>query len=314
MPTLPSTDRRPIDSRAVAVVMALCFIWGLQQVAIKAAAPEVSTMLQVSVRSALSCLLLLAWNRFVSKEPWTPGVKPFHGFLTGLFFAGEFFFVAEGLRYTSASHMAVLLYTAPLFAAVGLAFKLPEERLSAFQWAGVATSFAGIVLAFGVPALLSGNELGADWLWGDFLGLCSGLSWGLTTITIRTTTMSRASSGQLLFWQLATGFAILFPCAFLMGETRFEPGLVGWSSLLFQIFVVSFASYLIWCGMLRRYLAARLGVLVFATPLFGVVMGVVMLGESVDGWFAAGAALVLAGVVAVQCETRIREFLGLKSA
>lgn len=175
-------------------------------------------------------------------------------------------------------------------------------------------SFAGIVLAFGVPALLSENELGADWLWGDFLGLCSGLSWGLTTITIRTTTMSRASSGQLLFWQLATGFAILFPCALLSGETRFEPGLVGWSSLLFQVFVVSFASYLIWCGMLRRYLAARLGVLVFATPLFGVAMGVVMLGESVDGWFAAGAALVLAGVVAVQCETRIREFLGLKTA
>lgn len=175
-------------------------------------------------------------------------------------------------------------------------------------------SFAGIVLAFGVPALLSENELGADWLWGDFLGLCSGLSWGLTTITIRTTTMSRASSGQLLFWQLATGFAILFPCALLSGETRFEPGLVGWSSLLFQVFVVSFASYLIWCGMLRRYLAARLGVLVFATPLFGVAMGVVMLGESVDGWFVAGAALVLAGVVAVQCETRIREFLGLKTA
>lgn len=81
------------------------------------------------------------------------------GFLLALGFAGEFFFVAEGLRFTSAAHMSVLLYTAPLFAAVGLAIKLPEERLSVIQWGGVLLAFLGIGAAFLLPALLSHSPL-----------------------------------------------------------------------------------------------------------------------------------------------------------
>ena len=139
-----SPIRRPIDGPAVLTAMVLCFIWGLQQVAIKAAGLEVSPMMQVSIRSGAAALLVLLWNRFVSREAWAPEVKPLHAFLTGLGFTGEFLFVAEGLRFTSASHMAVLLYTAPLFSAVILALKLPEERLSLRQWAGVTTAFLGM--------------------------------------------------------------------------------------------------------------------------------------------------------------------------
>lgn len=92
----------------------------------------------------------------------------------------------------------------------------------------------------------------------------------------------------------------LFPLGLLTGENKFEPELIGWSSLIFQTLIVSFGSYLVWCGMLRKYLAARLGVLAFMTPLFGVAMDVVLLGESIDVWFVIGAVLVLLGLVTVQ--------------
>ena len=302
-PSIPTAPiRRPVDGAAVLTAVVLCFIWGLQQVAIKAAGLEVTPMMQVSIRSGVAAALVLLWNRYVLKETWNTVVKPFHGFLTGLGFTGEFLFVAEGLRFTSASHMAVLLYTAPLFAAVILAVKLPEERLSKVQWAGVACAFIGIVTAFGVPALMNSADSGLpeEWILGDVLGLLGGLSWGLTTVAIRTTTMNHAVSSQMLFWQLAVAFAILFPLGLLTGENKFEPELIGWSSLIFQTLIVSFGSYLVWCGMLRKYLAARLGVLAFMTPLFGVAMGVVLLGESIDVWFVIGAVLVLLGLVTVQ--------------
>ena len=144
------------------------------------------------------------------------------------------------------------------------------------------------------------SGLPEEWILGDVLGLLGGLSWGLTTVAIRTTTMNHAVSSQMLFWQLAVAFAILFPLGLLTGENKFEPELIGWSSLIFQTLIVSFGSYLVWCGMLRKYLAARLGVLAFMTPLFGVAMGVVLLGESIDVWFVIGAVLVLLGLVTVQ--------------
>jgi drug/metabolite transporter (DMT)-like permease len=44
--------------------------------------------------------------------------------------------------------------------------------------------------------------------------------------------------------------------------------------------IVAFLSYLTWYALLRHYSAARLGVLSFMTPMFGVAAGVAVLGTS----------------------------------
>ncbi|MBS2693742.1 EamA/RhaT family transporter, partial [Salmonella enterica subsp. enterica serovar 1,4,[5],12:i:-] len=92
-----------IDGRAAAAMVMLCAIWGMQQVAIKAAEPDVSAVLQIAIRSGLAALgvYLLArcrgecftWDRATLSA----------GLSVGALFALEFFFVSEGLRYTSAS-------------------------------------------------------------------------------------------------------------------------------------------------------------------------------------------------------------------
>jgi drug/metabolite transporter (DMT)-like permease len=63
--------------------------------------------------------------------------------------------------------------------------------------------------------------------------------------------------------------------------------------------VVAFASYLAWFWLLTRYLAGRLSVMSFLTPMFGVLSGVVFLSEPVSGTFAAAALCVAAGIVLV---------------
>ena len=102
MPSTPAV-RRPIDLRAFLICVALSFTWGLQQVAIKAAAPNISPMLQVGIRSGVSALLLLLTNHFWLHEKWGHEVKLRDAILVGLGFVGEFFFVSEGLRFTSAA-------------------------------------------------------------------------------------------------------------------------------------------------------------------------------------------------------------------
>lgn len=294
--------RRPIDLRAFLICVVLSMIWGLQQTAIKACALEIAPILQVSIRSGAAALLLWLANRFWLREPWRAQVRLRDAFLVGLGFAGEFFFVAEGLRYTNASHISVLLYTAPFFAAMGLAVKLPEERLSLIQWAGLGTAFLGIAAAFLVPVLQEGGALpeGDMWMLGDFFGLMAGVSWGATTIFLRTTTMNDAPATQMLFWQLFMGFMILFPVAFLTGQTAVTLTPMVWLSMGFQILIVAFMSYLAWSYLLKQYLAARLGVLVFMTPLFGVLFSVVLLGESIGLPFVCGSLLVLAGLLMMQ--------------
>jgi drug/metabolite transporter (DMT)-like permease len=299
--------RKAVDGRAMALMLGLCFAWGLQQVAIKAVSNDISPLLQVSVRSGVAACLVWLFGRFVARDRWLPGVSLRAGVVVGTLFAFEFLLIAKGLLYTSASHMAVFLYTAPLFAAIGLHVRLPEERLSPVQWAGIALSFSGVAVAFLIPAL-SGHA-GADasgWLMGDFLGLCAGAVWGMTTVTIRTTRLSEAPPTQTLFCQLAGAFVILLPIAWATHQMQFvNTGLV-WASLLFQTVIVSFASFLLWFWLLRHYLAARLGVLTLTTPLFGVALAAMLLQERITPAFAAGGALVLLGLFVVNGERWLR--------
>lgn len=278
----------------------LCVVWGAQQVAMKAVAGDIAPIMQVAVRSGIAAALVWIIGKWIMREVWLPGVWCRSGLVVAVLFAGEFLFVAEGLRRTSASHMAVFLYTAPLFAAIGLHLRLPEERLGAIQWLGMSLAFAGIATTFLMPRDGTAIQtVNANSLPGDLLGLCAGATWGFTTVAVRTSRLSEATATQTLFYQLAGAFVLLLPLSLLAGHSlmSFSTGAV--ASLVFQTLIVSVASYLIWFWMLRRYLAARLGVLAFMSPLFGVLMGYLWLGEQTSFGFLLGASLTIAGLLVV---------------
>ena len=289
------TTRRALDGQVIALMTGLCAIWGFQQVAIKAGAVDMAPMLQLGVRSAIAAvlvwLLVLARGERLSLADgsWRPGL------LVGLLFALEFVMVGEGLRHTTASHMVIFLYTAPMFAALGLHWKLPSERLKPAQWLGIAVAFGGIVVAFSGG---SGAANGSSLL-GDGMGLLAGALWGATTVTVRCSRLTDLPASQTLLYQLVGAGVLLIGMSAALGQTTINPTPQLIASMAFQVLLVSFASFLIWFPLLRRYLASQLGVLSFMTPLFGIGFGVWLLDEPLEPNFIVGAALVLSGILLV---------------
>jgi drug/metabolite transporter (DMT)-like permease len=277
------------------MMILLCAVWGLHQVAIKVAAPDIAPIMQIALRSGISAALVAiviacGWGDFNLRDGT---LRP--GMVVGILFSAEFLFIAEGLRFTSASHMAVFLYTAPVFTALGLHCFLPAEKLYLHQWLGIAISFGGIATAFTGGSLSDGFS--SRMLWGDFLGVLAGAGWGATTVIIRSTTLSEAPPTKTLLYQLAAAFVILLLYAFCSGQAyHISMTGIAWASLIFQGVVITFASYLTWFWLLRRYLASRLAVFSFMSPLFGVTFGVILLHDSVDVSFAIGAVMVLTGI------------------
>lgn len=292
-------SRKSLDALAIGLMLTLCVIWGLQQVAVKLAAPFMGAVMQIGVRSlAAACLVrgLIWWrgDRIDLRDgTFLPGIA------AGVLFALEFLSVALGLQYTTASHMSVFLYTAPIFTVLGLHWSIAGERLGRLQWAGALAAFAGIALAFS-NGFAAHSRNWADMLLGDALGVLGGIFWAATTVLIRRSSLSEAPPATTLLYQLSSCGVILTGIAILNGQAGsavLNP--VVWGSLLFQSVIVAFMSFLIWFWMLRRYLASRLAVFSFLTPLFGVGFGVLLLHDPLDVRFAAGAALVMAGVVMV---------------
>lgn len=300
--------RQDVDARALQLMVLLCGLWGLQQVGIKLAAPDMAPLLQVALRSGIAAVLVMLFM-LCRRQPLGLGDGTLRaGLWVGTLFALEFFFVAEGLRRSSAAHIVVLLYTAPIFAALGLHLRLPGERLRRLQWLGIGLAFAGIALAFAGGLL--GVRVAPAMLLGDLFGLLAGMSWGALTVSVRCSRLSEALPAKTLLYQLLCGFFLLLPVAWLDGQAeniRLTP--LVWGNLLFQGVAVAFASYLAWFWLLRRYLASHLGVFSFMTPLFGVLFGVWLLDERVDAFFVAGGLLVLLGISLVSADAWWRRLL-----
>lgn len=294
--------RKPLDLFAISIMVVLCVCWGFQQISVKLIAGEAAPIMQMGLRSALAAAVL--GIIVVAREgpgAFSATLRP--GLLIGLLFAVEFLFIAQGLVLTSASHLVVFLYSAPIFAALGLALRFPEERLSPLQWTGVAIAFGGIALSF----MGGGEGVTGRMLLGDAFGLAAGLAWGLTTVAIRASSLSDAPAVKTLFYQVGFAGLALTGLAAIVGQAHVEvtPKVV--LHLAFQTVIITLISYSIWFWLLRVYLASRLSILSFLTPVFGVIFGVAILHEPLELAFVVGAVLVLAGVCLVSGAEFLRE-------
>jgi drug/metabolite transporter (DMT)-like permease len=293
MPHTAPIDRQAIDRRAVWVMIILCMIWGTQQVAIKSAAPAMSATLQMGFRSAIAALGTLALARArgdlraITRATLVPGI------LVGVFFGLEFVFVGEALRYTSASHATVYLYCAPILIAVGLGLRHHDERLRPAQWLGVVAAFLGVAVTF-----LGRGDTGQypAMRYGDALALAGAASWAITAFVLRGSRLANAPATITLFYQLVGASIEATAIAVALGETAVRPNAGLALALVWQVTVVAFGSYLAWFSLLRRYSSARLGVLSFMTPVFGVAAGIILLGDRIDAGFGIGAMMILGGI------------------
>jgi drug/metabolite transporter (DMT)-like permease len=269
-------------------------------VAAKLAAPGLSLVMQGGLSCGIALILLLGWARLRGTPLFERDGSLWPGLLAGALFATEFLFIFAGLNYTGASRMVVFIYLTPCLTALGLHAFVPSERLEAGKWAGIALAFAGIAVAF-----WDGFASDRSSLLGDAFGVLAAVLWAGTTVVIRTTKLSVVSPAKTLFYQIGICALTLPVVSVLIGE----PGVVEltplvWASLFYQGMVVTFASYLAWFWLLTRYMATRLSVFTFLTPLFGVIAGVIVLHEPLRPAFVGAVVLVGAGIYLVNRPSR----------
>lgn len=289
--TVSSPALRPhLDATAVLSLLLCCFLWGLNQVSIKTALPEVPVLVQLALRSVIAFVLLLAWMRWRGiRWDWRDGTLG-PGLLAGTLFAVEFGLAFIGLQYTTAARGVVFINTSPFVVAIVLAAAHRSARLAPAQWAGLVIAFTALAWAFG-----EGTTAGS---WhGDLLILGAAVLWGLTTVTIRLSALRAARSEVTLAYQLGVA-ALLSPLAAWLSGAAWP---AHWSALsvgvlFYQGVIVTFASYLLWFWLLTRYPATQVQAFVFLTPVFGAFSAGLLLGETLTPALLGALAGVGAGL------------------
>ena len=286
-----------LDALASLLLLACCVFWGAQQVMVKVTLEEVPPIWQAALRFIGATLMFMAWMRWRGQAWWQNDGTWRAGLVVGLLFTCEFVCIYLGMQHISSTRLTIFLYTAPFWVALLLPLWVRSERIRPWQWLGLCVAFASVAYALRDGWMQPGQP--DQWL-GDALALGSGAFWGLTTVTILSTSLRHISPARLLLYQIANCALVLPVLAWASGEPL---GLAysgwAWGSLGLQALLGAFVSYLVWMWMLGRYPATHLSTFAFLTPLFALIFGTIWLQESMTAGMLVALLGVTVGIVLV---------------
>lgn len=215
------------------------------------------------------------------------------------------FTLSYGLVYVAETRLpsglvSLLWGTFPVMLAGLTGFLLPEERVTARQWAGFAVGFAGIALLFATDLESIGGE---GVLYGALL-LLSPLVSAVGQLHVKR--HGRDVSSALTTRNGLAIAAVLLSATALVVE-RGEP--VRWTatavgSVLYLALVGTVVAFGLYFWALRHAPATRLGVITYLTPTLALTLGTLAGGEPFHLHTLAGAALVLGSVALVMWRRR----------
>jgi drug/metabolite transporter (DMT)-like permease len=196
------------------------------------------------------------------------------------------------MRTVSASTAAILLFTNPVWVAVGnrLFFAQP---LKAIRLLGLVIGVIGVALA--VSADLAQDAQPGAWV-GVTLALGAALSWAAATLIIKRNPLPMGT-WALSFWQMFIGALGALACAVLAGEhwpahlTTQQWGWFAWLAI-----PASTGSFGLWFVALKRADAASTSGFLFLAPLFAVLLSWVVLNTQLSLWQGLGGLLVAASI------------------
>ena len=288
---MPQKDR--IDPLGAAALVAFSALLAFNQVVIAVVNEGLQPVFFAAVRSLGAALCLYLWFT-IRRRPLGLHLKDMRaGTLLGTFFALEFILLFIALDLTSVSRASILFYTMPLWLALMAHVLIPGERITPVKAVGQGFAFLGALIA-----ILWRGEGGATSLVGDLLALAGAVTWAALALTAKTGLRDVAPDRQLL-WQVTISVPILFLAAPFFGPFVRELEPIHLWGLAFQIVVVVTLGFAFWLWLLSIYPAASVAAFSFLSPVFGVFLGWVLLGEEIGLPILVSLALVAAGLVLI---------------
>ena len=285
------------QTRAYVALLLIATLWGTfpatSKLALADMPPTLLTAVRCVIAAALLCALVLRAGFDAARALTGEAIRSF-------FVLGTAGFVVStqisywGIYTTSAANAAILQATAPVMVALGARAYL-GERLRRTQQVGVAISMLGVLLVVteGRLAELAPSELRL----GDFLTLLALGGW-----TVATVYGKRVLGGHspLLTTTAAyvCGTLVLIPLAVVTAPFTPRPRLaspIAWAVLLYHA-IPGAVAHLWWYAGVERVGPSRAAIFMNVTPIVGLGMAALLVGEEIGRWQLVGAAMVLGGV------------------
>lgn len=280
-------------------------MWGGNTVASRLAVGQISPMALTSLRWVLVCAVLPYVMRRELATYW-PAIKARWLFIAVMGAVGLTGFNA--LMYlaaysTTAINIGILQGSIPVFVLIG-AFLVHRTAVGGLQALGVFVTLLGVavVASRGDYHVLSQLAFAT----GDLWMIIACLFYAGYTVAIRS---RPAMPGLVFFTALAIVACLaslpLFAAEIVSGRS-YWPTWEGWAVLVFVVIGPSLLSQIFFLRAVELIGPGRAGVFVNLVPVFGPLLAVLILGETLAPYHALALALVLGGIFIAERLGRVR--------
>ena len=286
-------ERKNLSFRAASLDLVLSFLWGGHPTALKVALPYAPPIRQGWMRFVISAIVILFWARYkkVSLIPTKAEIKPL--VQLGILFSVQLLFLNIGISKTSVSSSVILNSTYPIWVITLGHFFIKGDNFTFIKFSGVIIAYLGIIItyfdSFGNSSFLLGNSF----------CLASGFLLGVRTIFLAKGSESIAPL-KLLMAQAFFGSLIFILLSVIFESDPYKFSLILLISILYQGAIVAGFNFIANIWLLKNYKPSQVTVIHLSQPIFGILIGYVVLGEKIGLLVLLGAAFVILGSVLVR--------------
>ena len=282
----------------------LGFFWGSSYLFIKIGVdagvqPFTLVSLRLLIGFALLAVVVAVAREALPRDPRPYGHLAVMGFFS---VALPCMLITWAEQSVDSSLAAVLTGAVPLFTIPIAALMLGDERITLNKLIGIAIGLVGVAIVVGFdPSTLTGSELVAEIA---LVGAAASYAVG-GVYARRTMHGLRPMIPAVL--QVAIALVMVAIPALVL-EQPFQRGLAPEAilSVLWLGLLGSGLAYLVFFRLLARWGATRTTLVAYLLPIWGIVLGAIVLSEPIGAGLVLGTALVIGGIGLVNARRSLR--------
>ena len=287
--------------RAAALTIFLCILFGANTVAIKLCLTGLGPFTAAGIRFVIAALAIYIWARLKKASLALNREQLGQMLILAAIFVVQLSCFYLGMGRTTASHGALISNVLPFIVLVLAHFFIPGDTITLQKGIGITLGFAGVLFLF-----LDEQDLAGELKKGDLIVLAAVILWSSSAVYAKRI-ISGYNVAQITLYPIVFGTPFFFVGAFL-----WDPQMIGdltptvVTSLLYQAIVSASFGFIAWNSLLQRFGATALHSFIFIMPLAGVLLGVVILGETITPHLAVSILCIVTGVIIVNLKRKPR--------
>lgn len=203
----------------------------------------------------------------------------------------------ESYKYLSAGIASTLLFFYPVMVAIIMAI-FYKERLTKKSWACLVTAFLGVVI------LSKNDDGGFISLLGLTLVMLSSLSYAIYLVYINRGPMKKINTSTITFYVILGGFLVMIPYCLLDGGLMLPKTTPAWINAIGLGFFPTVISLIFTSRAIALIGSTETAIFGALEPLTAVILGILILGETLTITPAIGMILIFTSVTVLMMKKK----------